>query len=47
MTISNFPALSIVVPSIFVINLGNGVQFLDASCTWGDAVTVKSQLNKM
>ena len=32
MTKSKFPASSIVVPSIFVVNLVNGAQFLNATC---------------
>ena len=32
MTKSKFPASSIIVPSIFVVNLVNGAQFLNATC---------------
>ena len=38
MTKSNFSASSIVVPSIFVINLVNGAQFLNGTCVSGAAV---------
>ena len=47
MTKSKFSASSIVVSSIFVINLINGAQFLNATCVAGAALTVISPLTKM
>ena len=47
MTKSKSSASSIVVPSIFVIRLLNGAQFLNATCVEGTAVTVISPLTKM
>ena len=44
---SKFLASSIVVPSIFVIRLVNGVQFLNSTCIAGADVTVISPLPKM
>ena len=44
MTKSKSSALSIVVPSTFVIHLGNGAQFLNDTCIVGAAVTVVSPL---
>ena len=47
MTKSKLAAWSIVVPSIFVIHLVNGAQFLNASCVAGAAATVISPVAKM
>ena len=47
MTKSKSSASSIVVPSIFVIHLANGAQFLNATCVVGAALTVISPLTKM
>ena len=47
MTKSKSSASSIVVPSIFVIHVVNGAQFLNATCIAGAAVTVVSPLTKM
>ena len=47
MTKSKSSASSIVVPSIFVIHLVNGAQFLNATCVAGAATTVISPLTKM
>ena len=47
MTKSESSAASIVVPSIFVIHLVNGVQLLNATCVSGAAATVISPLTKM
>ena len=47
MTKPKSSASSIVVPSIFVIHLVNGVQFLNATCVAPAAVTVISPLTKM
>ena len=44
---SKSSASSIVVPSIFVIRLVNGVQFLNSTCVAGAAVTVISPLPKI
>ena len=44
MTKSKFSASSIVAPSIFVIHLVNGAQFLNTTCVAGAAVTVISSL---
>ena len=44
---SESSAASTVVPSICVIHLVNGVQFLNASCVSGAAATVISPLTKM
>ena len=40
MTKSKYPASSIVAPSIFVIHLVNGLQFLNASCAAVATLTV-------
>ena len=40
-------ASSIVVPSIFVIHLANGSQFLNDACVSGDTVTVILPFNEM
>ena len=40
-------ASSVVAPSIFVINLVNGAQFLNAACVAGAAVTVILPFTKM
>ena len=47
MTKSKSLVSSIVVPSIFVIHLVNGAQFLNATCISGAAVTVISPFTKM
>ena len=47
MVTSKPSASSIVAPSIFVINLVNGAQFLNAACVAGAAVTVILPFNKM
>ena len=47
MTKSKSSASSIVVPSIFVIHLVNGAQFLNDTCIAGTAVTVTSSFTKM
>ena len=47
MTKSKSSASSIVVPSIFVIHLVNGAQFLNATCISPAAVTVISPLTKI
>ena len=47
MTKSKSSASSIVIPSIFVIHLVNGAQFLNASCVARATVTVMSPLIKM
>ena len=47
MTKSKSSASSIVVPSIFVIHLVNGSQYLNDTCVAGAAVTVISPLTKM
>ena len=47
MTKSKSLASSIVVPSIFVIHLVNGAQFLNDTCFAGAVVTVISPLTKM
>ena len=47
MTKSKSSASSIVVPSIFMICLVNGAQFLNDTCVSGAAVTVTSPLTKM
>ena len=47
MTKSKSLASSIVVPSIFVIHLVNGAQFLNDTCVSGAAVTVISRFTKM
>ena len=47
MTKSKSSASSIVVPSIFMIHLVNGAQFLNATCVAGAAVTVILPLNKI
>ena len=47
MTKSKSTALSIVVPSIFVIHLVSGAQFLNDTYVAGVAVTVISPLTKM
>ena len=47
MTKSNFSALSIVVPSIFVIHLVNGAEFLNDTYVSTASVTVISPLTKM
>ena len=47
MTKSKSSVLSIVVPSIFVIYLVNGAQFLNDTCVAGAAVTVILALTKM
>ena len=44
---SKSSALYFVVPSMFVINLVNGAQFLNTTCVAGAAVTVISPLAKM
>ena len=44
---SKSSATSIFVSSIFVVHLGNGVQFLNATCIAGAATTVISPLAKM
>ena len=38
---------SIVIPSLFVINLVNGAQFLNVTCVAGVATIVISPLTKM
>ena len=47
MTKSKFSASSIVVPSIFVIHLVNGAQFLNDNWVARAAATVISPLTKM
>ena len=47
MTKSKSSASSIVVPSIFVIHLINGAQFLTATCVAGAAMTVISPVTKI
>ena len=47
MTKSKSSASSIIVPSIFVIHLVNGAQFLNDTYVAGDAVTVISSFTKM
>ena len=47
MTKSKSSPLSIVVPSIFVIHLVNGAQFLNDTCVTGAASTVIPSLTKM
>ena len=47
MTKSKSSESSIVVPSIFVIHLVNGAQFLNDTCVAGAAVTVISPCTKM
>ena len=47
MTKSKSSASSIVVPSMFLIQLVNGTQFLNATCVVGAATTVISPLTKM
>ena len=47
MTKSNSSALSIVVPSIFMIHLVNGAEFLNADCASGTAVTVILPFTRM
>ena len=44
---SKSSALSIVVPSFFVIHLVNGVQFLNFTCGAGATTTVISPVTKM
>ena len=44
---SKSSASSIVVPSIFMIHLVNGAQFLNDTCVAEAAVTVMSPLTKM
>ena len=47
MTKSKSSASSVVVPSIFVIHLVNGAQFLNDACVVGAAVIVISPFTKM
>ena len=47
MTKSKFSASSIVVPSIFVMHLANGAQFLNDTCVAGAAATVILLFTKM
>ena len=47
MTKSKSLASSIVVPSIFAIQLVNGAQFLNATCNVGAALVVISPVTKM
>ena len=47
MTKSKSSASYIVVPSIFVIYLVNGAQFLNATCVAGTAETVISPFTRM
>ena len=47
MSISKSSASSIAVPSIFVIHLVNGAEFLNISCVAGAAVTVILPITKM
>ena len=47
MTKSKFSARPIVVPSIFVIHLVNGAQFLSATCAAGGPLTVIFSFTKM
>ena len=47
MTKSKFSLSSIVFPSIFVIHLVKGAQFLNANCVSGAAVTVILPLLKI
>ena len=47
MTKSKSSESSVVVPSIFVIHLVNGAQFLNDTCVAGAAVTVISTCTKM
>ena len=47
MTKSKFLTSSSVVPSIFLIQLVNDAQFLNATGVWGAAMTVISPLTKM
>ena len=47
MTKSKSSASSVVVPSIFVIHLANGTQFLNATCVAGAATTVIPLLTKI
>ena len=47
MTKSKSSASSIVVPSIFVVHLVNGAQFLNATCVAGAALTVILPFTKM
>ena len=47
MTKSKLSISSVVAPSIFVMHLVNGAQFLSANCISGSAVTVISPLIKM
>ena len=47
MSISKSSASSIAVPSVFVIHLVNGAEFLNTSCVAGAAVTVILPITKM
>ena len=47
MTKSKSSASSVVVPSIFVIHVVNGAQFLNANCVVGAATRAISPVTKM